>query len=114
MTIHARIGKKSGASKASANSGMNNNQRIGASFGNIDKRSPLYGQVQGVVVTRVKRGEAADEAGLQPGDVIVAIKHRPIRNLVEFKQTLAVDKGQTVLLTVRRGNSIFFTTLSIP
>ncbi len=114
MTIHARIGKKSGAHETSANGRMNTNQRIGASFGNIDKNSPLYGQVHGVIVTRVKRGEAADEAGLRPGDIIVTIKYRPIRNLAEFKQALAVNKGQTVLLKVRRGDNIFFTTLSIP
>ncbi|MGH8126891.1 MAG: DegQ family serine endoprotease [Gammaproteobacteria bacterium] len=114
MTIHAKVGKKTGASETSANGGTNNNEKIGATFGNISKDSPLYGQVQGVVVTQVQQDEAAEAAGLQPGDVITAIAHHPIRDLSQFNQALAAYKGKTVLLNVRRGDNIFFSTITIP
>jgi Do/DeqQ family serine protease len=113
MTIKARIGKKENPETGST-SGSHQNEKLGATFGDIDKSSPLYGQVHGVVVTQVTPGEAADQAGLQPGDVIVAIAHRPVRDLSEFNQALSAYKGHTVLLTVRRGDQVFFTTLQIP
>lgn len=113
MTIRAKIGKKESPETGSA-SGSHQNEKLGATFGDIDKSSPLYGQVHGVVVTQVTPGEAADQAGLQPGDVIVAIAHRPVRDLSAFNQALAAYKGHTVLLTVRRGDNVFFTTLQIP
>ena len=113
MTIHAKVGKRTN-SETGSTGGVNQNEKLGATFGNIDKNSPLYGQVHGVVVTQVTRGDAADQAGLQPGDVIVAIAHRPVRDLAEFNQVLAAYKGHTVLLTVRRGDNGFFTTLQIP
>ncbi|MGA7966243.1 MAG: DegQ family serine endoprotease [Gammaproteobacteria bacterium] len=114
MTIHAKVGKKSGTEEASANGSSSTHQKIGASFADIDKSSPLYGQVRGVVVTQVQRDEAAAEAGLQPGDVITAIDHHPIRDLAQFNQALSAYKGKTVLLNVRRGDNIFFSTITIP
>lgn len=113
MVIHAKVGKKSHATGTTSGA-MNSNVPIGATFANITQSSPLYGQVQGVIVTQVKPGEAADEAGLQPGDVITAIDRRPIRNLAQFNQTLGTYTGKTVLLTVRRGNNVFFTTIHLP
>lgn len=114
MTIHAKVGKKTGAEEASANGSSSTHQKLGASFADIDKNSPLYGQVRGVVVTQVQPNEAAAEAGLQPGDVITAIDHRPIRDLSQFNQELNAYRGRTVLLNVRRGDNIFFSTITIP
>lgn len=114
MTIHAKVGKKTGAQEASANGSSSTHQKLGASFADIDKNSPLYGQVRGVVVTQVQPNEAAAEAGLEPGDVITAIDHRPIRDLAQFNQELNAYRGRTVLLNVRRGDNIFFSTITIP
>lgn len=113
MVIHAKVGKKPNTT-GTANGTMNSSVPIGATFANITQSSPLYGQVQGVIVTQVQPGEAADEAGLQPGDVITAIDRRPIHNLAQFNEALGVYKGKTVLLTVRRGNNVFFTTIHLP
>lgn len=106
MTIRAKIGKRNTETSAATGG----HPRLGADFGNIDKDSPLYGQVKGVIVERVKPNGAAAAAGLRPGDVIVAVNRRPIHNLAQFKNALAQDKG-TLLLTVRRGNSAFFVTI---
>ncbi len=115
MTVHAKVGKRTSGENGNGGGGPTNTQeQLGASFSNIGKDSPLYGHVHGVVVTNVKQGDAADDAGLQPGDVITDIDHRPIRDLAQFNQALQVYKGKTVLLTVRRGNYIHFTTITIP
>ena len=113
MTIHAKVGKKTAAESASGN-GTSTHAKMGASFADITKNSPLYGQVQGVVVAHVEQNGAADEAGLQPGDVITDIDHHPLRDLAQFNQALNAFKGKTVLLTVRRGDNVFFTTITIP
>jgi len=116
MIIHAKIGKKP-ASESGAGGGSAHNRKIGATFGNIGKDSPLYGQVHGVVVNKVNPDGAAANAspiGLQPGDVIVAVDHRPVRDLSEFNQAMSAYRGKTVLLTVQRQDNVFFTTLQIP
>ncbi|MGH6717094.1 MAG: DegQ family serine endoprotease [Bradyrhizobium sp.] len=106
MTVHATIGKGSAGTSAAEGG----HPQLGASFGDIDQNSPLYGQVQGVQVNSVEPNGAAAEAGLQPGDVIVAVQRHPVRNLAQFKQALESYKG-TLVLTVRRGDQIFFTTI---
>ncbi len=113
LTIHAKIGKRSNTGTGSSN-GMNENRKLGATFGNIGKDSPLYGQIHGVQVTQVTPNEAAAQAGLQPGDVIVDAAHRRVTSLAQFNQILAAYKGHTVLLKVVRNDQVFFTTLSIP
>lgn len=69
-------------------------------------------KTEGVVVSTVEPGSAADEAGLRRGDVIVEIDRKPIRNLEEYKKTLAsMRKGRGVLFLVRRGESTLFLAL---
>jgi len=66
-------------------------------------------QRDGLVITEVKPGSAADEAGLQPGDLITQINRRPVKNLADYKREMAAsEKGKSVLFLVRRGdNSVF-------
>lgn len=108
-TVTATLSKSSNGNDA-ATEGGHDNEKLGAHFSNLDKSSPLYGDVQGIVVTAVKRGGQAARAGLRAGDVIVAINRHPIKNLAQFRQALSHYKG-TLLLTVRRNNGVFFATL---
>ncbi len=66
--------------------------------------------LSGVLVTEVEDGSIAGEAGLQAGDVIVAVNQKRISNLAEY--TIAIkeaSKKGTVALLVRRGDaSIYF------
>jgi serine protease Do len=62
----------------------------------------------GLVVTEVKPGSAADEAGLQAGDLITQINRRPVKNLADYKREMAASEKGSVLFLVRRGdNSVF-------
>ena len=66
----------------------------------------------GVVVSAVEPGSAADDAGIRRGDVLMEIDRRPVRNLDEYrKMVAAIKKGRGVLFLVRRGESTLFLAL---
>jgi serine protease Do len=69
-------------------------------------------KADGVVVSAVDPGSAADEAGIRRGDVILEVDRKPIRSIDEYKKSLAgIRKGKGVLLLVRRGESTLFLAL---
>ncbi|MCZ2818965.1 trypsin-like peptidase domain-containing protein [Modestobacter sp. VKM Ac-2977] len=58
---------------------------------------------QGAQVATVSEGSAADEAGLQAGDVITAVGDRPITTSTELTAAIrSAQPGDEVTLTVRR------------
>ncbi len=59
----------------------------------------------GVVITSVDPSSAAAYAGLQRGDVVQEVNRKPVRNVEEFHNALAGNKGSSVLLLVNRGGS---------
>ena len=68
---------------------------------------------EGVVVTAVRPGSIAAQAGIEPGAVIMQVNQRPIRNAVEFKEAISVSQStRRVLLLVRKDNLQRFIVLS--
>jgi serine protease Do len=64
--------------------------------------------LKGAVVTDVQQGTAAAEAGLRPGDVIVEINRKPVRNAQDaVEMTKNADDKTTLLRVWRDGNSRF-------
>lgn len=58
---------------------------------------------EGVQIARLS-GDAAREAGLRPGDVILAVGRRDVGSVAELNRELnAAGKGKPVMLLVRRG-----------
>ncbi|MDP2605905.1 MAG: DegQ family serine endoprotease, partial [Deltaproteobacteria bacterium] len=69
-------------------------------------------KTEGVVVTAVEPGSAADEAGIRRGDVLMEVDRKTIRSLDEYKKAIAgIRKGRGVLFLVRRGESTLFLAL---
>ncbi len=63
----------------------------------------------GVVVSSVTRGSPAEEAGLQPGDVIEMVGNAPVENVADFRKRLSARQdGESVLVLVRRGDQTLF------
>jgi serine protease Do len=69
-------------------------------------------KTDGVVVTAVEPGSAADEAGIRRGDVIVEVDRKPVRGVEEYRKSIAGSrKGRGILFLVRRGESTLFLAL---
>jgi serine protease Do len=69
-------------------------------------------KADGVVVTAVEPGSAAEESGIRRGDVILEIDRKPVRSLEEYRKLVAgIRKGRGVLFLVRRGESTLFLAL---
>jgi serine protease Do len=65
----------------------------------------------GVIITDMKAGGPADDAGLKPRDIILKVNNIDISGLKEYNAVLtAGDKG-ALLMLIRRGKANFFVTL---
>lgn len=75
------------------------------------KQLGIGGHVAGVVVTDIRAGSQAEQAGLVQGDVIREINHTPVESSQDFRQAVnALPKEQTILLFInRQGTSLFLT-----
>jgi len=69
-------------------------------------------RAEGLVITSIKPGSPADEAGLQRGDVITEINRRPVRNLSDYNRAAEkTEIGKSLLFLVRRGEGSLFLAL---
>ena len=65
-----------------------------------------------VIVTDVESGSPADEAGIQPQDVIVQVNRVKISSVRDFEQEMAkAAQKKSVSLLLKRGRASFFVTL---
>ena len=63
------------------------------------RQNGIPADVEGALVTRVESGSAA-EKDLKPGDVIVEINQKPVRNADEAVELSEKSKGDSALLRV--------------
>ena len=108
MTVNAVIGKASGEEEG----GATDADLHGLTVANLDKNSPLYGKVQGVVITAIDPDSDAADSGLRAGDLIVAVSQQPVTSVAELRKLAAeANKEGELVLTVRRDNQLFFVSL---
>ncbi len=62
---------------------------------------------KGVVVTEVASGTAAEQTGLQPGDVIIEVNRQPVTSLEAFQKTYKSSKQNLLLLVYRQGSTVY-------
>lgn len=66
----------------------------------------------GVVVIEVLPGSQADEAGIQPGDLIKEVNRTPVRNVNEYQAAMEkLKKGTPVVLLLKRGGQTFYVSI---
>jgi serine protease Do len=69
---------------------------------------------EGVVITGVERGSVAAEAGVRPGDVILEISKKAIKNLDDYRTAMdEAKKGGSALFLVKRGENTIYIGLKI-
>ena len=68
-------------------------------------------KTKGAVITSVRDGSPAQEAGLQQGDVIVEVDRKPVSTADEAVKTLGNDRAGGHLLRVRRGDVALFVVI---
>lgn len=65
----------------------------------IERGSPLYQRIQGLIVTAVEQGSRAWQTGFRPGDIIYGVNRKRVRTLAEFQAALrGAERGYAVNL----------------
>ena len=72
-------------------------------------------ETTGVVISNIKEGSPAAEAGLRPGDLITEVNRKAVDNLSDYQQALKkIKKGDHLLLLIKRTTGSFYTVLTSP
>jgi serine protease DegQ len=105
-TLDVTIGEAPNATRQ-AESPASAGKLEGATFRELDPSHPRYGQVRGVVVSRVAASSAAARAGLVAEDVILAVDRRPIASMAELAAALDAASPPFALQIARGTGRIF-------
>ena len=74
----------------------------------IARQLGLSADIKGVVVTAVAPGSAAQEAGLQRGDVIEQVNRQDVTTPEQYQRAVQAAGNQSVVLLVNRGGATAF------
>ncbi len=77
----------------------------GVKLAELDPRSPLHGEVEGVVVADIAP-DAPAARYLEEGDVITSVNRQPVSSLSEFRKTAQGE--DRLLLHIRRGDAALY------
>jgi serine protease DegQ len=83
----------------------------GLSLRPVPSDHPLAGEVSGLYVDAVTPGSPAARAGVNAGDIIVAVNRQPVANMADLRQAAASAGGKPLLLHLRRGSGSLFVAL---
>ncbi len=65
----------------------------------------------GVVISSVKPGSSADDAGLQARDIILEVNRKKVGDVKSYQQAITAGKGKILLLLVKRGDNTIYVAL---
>jgi serine protease Do len=120
VTLNLTVGEFHGNSEVASNESEDNSEgektgRLGLAVGDLtpDTRQQINvpERVHGVVVQSVRPASPADEAGIQPGDIIVEVNRKPAQSASQFASEVHANKeGKDLLLLVwSKGNASYRT-----
>ena len=117
MQIGVKVGEyqKPGTEVADKESGgsQQNTGKLGLAVDDLsqDVRQQLNlpAEVKGAAIANVRPGSPADEAGLQPGDVVLEVNRKPVVSAEQFASAVhSTPQGKDILLLVwSKGNNSF-------
>ena len=79
----------------------------GAMLRDLEQGDPAFGRIMGVIAAQVEPGSPAARNGIRPGDVIVAVNRRRVRDAAELESAFE-QAGQVLALNIVRGNGQLF------
>ena len=79
----------------------------GATLRDLEQGDAAYGRIEGVLAADVEPGSPAARNGIRPGDVIVAVNRRRVRDSEELASALE-QAGRVLALNIVRGNGQLF------
>jgi S1-C subfamily serine protease len=78
----------------------------------VDRTS--FSPVSGVVIVDVVPGSPADQAGLQPGDVIKQVGNQPVQSPADLESALAgLPPGEKIEIQFERGPMLYATQATL-
>jgi len=88
--------------------------RLGIAVSELSKEQLQVLQINGGLLVEEVKGSSARAAGLQQGDVVLAIGNISIRSLSQFNEILKqIGKGRNVALLVRRGDAASYVAIRL-
>jgi serine protease Do len=112
MPVTVKIGERPSEIEDDENKPKDENTWRGLELANITAdiaRRFRIDQISGVIVTNVESGTPAQEAGIEPGDIIDRINNKPVSNIDEFHTIASSIKGDALIRTSRG-----FTVIKVP
>jgi serine protease Do len=117
LTLDLTVGEFHGNSETASNNAEDDqpNGKIGLEVSNLTQEARQQFQVpdrvHGVVVRNVRPGSPADDAGIQPGDVILEVDRKPADSASQFVSEMheAKDGRDLLMLVWSKGNSSYRT-----
>ena len=119
--LEVTLGKRPTKMTASMNSNQKSekaysNDKLGLSVQNLtaDVAKKLgYSGEEGVIVTKVKAGSPADDAGIQVHDLIKEVNKKEIKSVSQFENIISQTKANTDAFLIQRGNTSFFVAIGL-
>jgi serine protease Do len=118
MTLSVTVGeyRKPGTQFAENEDGAatgGNTGKLGLAVDDLDQNArqqlSVPDDVHGAAVANVRPGSPAEDAGLQPGDVVVEVNRKPVSSAEQFASAVhATPVGKDILLLVwSKGNDSY-------
>ncbi len=121
LTVHVTLSERNAAAVAEAQPGSESRSRVegmaGATVRDLTEQEKQAAKVEyGVMVTDVEDGSAADEAGLQTGDIIEQVGGKPVTTASSFSRMLKearTGRKQHAALLVQSNGQTRFVALNL-
>jgi serine protease Do len=111
-TLNVKLGAMEDKRTASAEAGAHGEGgKLGLAVRPLTEQEQRQGNVKGGLVVERSSGPAA-EAGIQPGDVVLAANGAPINNSDDLRGAVEKSKGHIALL-IQRGDTRLFVPVRV-
>lgn len=105
-TLNVRIAEMQTAMNAPVIAPDNKQAKLGVSVRPLTSQELAQAHVQGLLVEEVGKGPAAN-AGIQPGDVILAVNGDQVTSVTQLQEKLLPNNKNIALLVMRGDNKIY-------